>query len=141
MSNGLTILDNQDFEGDLDFTTLMKFKDIFYLFEFVSEEVHYEDIGVQYEVYNFVFNRLESVFGQIGAEFNIFKEQYLYHTEDKEEEKKELFVSRLIIYTDRVLERLRLTGELLMSVDELEEYERKCIPLVEELDKYLFSLH
>ena len=130
MSNEISILDSID----LDFTSLMKLKDIFYLFEFASEEVEYEEIGVQYEVYNFMFDRLESVFGQIGAEFNIFKEQYLCRPEDKEKEKKELFVSRLIIYTDRVLERLSLTDEPLMSAEELEEYERKCIPLVEELD-------
>jgi len=128
----MSIIDSLDIVGDL--ASLMKFKDIFYFFEFVSEEVEYEEIGVQYEVFNFVLNRLESAFGQIGAEFNIFKEQYLCRPEDKEEEKKELFVYRINIYIDRVLERLRLTDEPLMSVDELEEYEKKCIPLIEELE-------
>ena len=70
--------------GDLAFITLKKFKEIFYLYEFVSEETHYEDLEVCYNAYRFVFDRLESVFGEIGNEFDIFNE-----------EKVKLFVSRI----------------------------------------------
>jgi hypothetical protein len=109
--------------GDLAFITLKKFREIFYLYEFVAEETHYEDLDVCYNAYKFVFNRLESVFGELGNEFNIFNE-----------EKVKLFVSRINIFSETILGLLSLTGEPLMSVEELEEYERKCIPLVEELD-------